>query len=420
MQNKKKSIFPLLWVMLFDHTCLNITFPVLTLLFFDAQSSLFPEDTSHTVRSMWYGLCVAVPHIVNIFITPLLSALSDEFGRKKLLLLGTFGAFLFAITSALGIIGGLLSVLMLGFILKGMFSRTNPIAQAVIGDISERETKVLYMGYLQTSISIGAFIGPIIGGYFANQFFFKQLNFSLPFLIAAIFALISCILTLYLFEETHTEKRQHASWQDFHYTSIKKVFLNPNVWRISVILLLSQISWSIYYQYMPPILKTVLHFDAHTLGIFIGLIALWLALATSFGIKLLQTIFELSEILLFSLYLVLIGTLLSFVFCYLSPTGLWTYSIWFAAIPTAVGDVIAYSCLTALYSDAVHKTEQGKVMAICFIVISLIWALTGILGGMLMSAYTLLPLLIAPIGILFCIGMMHSRFGKRMLDHQQE
>lgn len=397
--------------MLFDHTCLTMTFPILTLLFFDAQSSLFAADTSQTVRSMWYGLCVAVPHIVNIFITPLLSALSDTFGRKKLLVIGTFGAFLFALTSALGIIGGWLSILLLGFILKGLFSRTNPIAQAAIGDMSERSTKVLYMGYLQTSISLGAFIGPILGGYFANQFFFKQLNFSLPFLIAAISGLISMILTLFIFEETH---HHTASLKETSLVSIKKVFSNPIVWRVSVILLLSQISWSIYYQYIPPILKTVLHFDAHQLGIFVGLIALWLALATTFGIKLLQNILNLREILIFSLYLVLIGTLLSFIFCYTKFEGLGSYAIWFAAIPTAVGDVIAYSCITAIYSDAVSKSEQGKVMAICFIVISLIWSITGILGGILMSAYTLSPLLIAPLGILLAIIIIHSRSGKKI------
>lgn len=405
----KQSIFPLLWVMLFDHTCLNMTFPVLTLLFFDAQSHLFAADTPASVRSMWYGLCVAIPHIVNIVMTPLLSALSDEWGRKKILLISTLGAFLFAITSALGILGGLLGIVLLGFILKGAFSRTNPIAQAVIGDISRpHKTKVLYMGYLQTSISIGAFIGPIIGGYVANQFFFQQFNFSLPFFIAALFALISFLLTLFIFTETHTEKRTNTSWKDFHWDSLKKVLSNPNVLRISMILLLSQISWSIYYQYMPPILKTLLHFDAHTLGIFVGLIALWLALATSFGIKLLQIIFDIDEILIFSLYLVFIGTVLSIFFCYFKLSGFWSYGIWLAAIPTAVGDVVAYSCLTALYSDAVEKSAQGKVMAICFIVISLIWAMTGLIGGMLMSIHPLLPLYIAPIGIGLAIGLMHS------------
>lgn len=416
---KQPSIFPLLWVMFFDHTCLNITFPILTLIFFDNQSHLFASDTSYAIRSMWYGVCVAIPHVVNIIITPFLSALSDEYGRRKLLLIGTCGALLFAITAALGIVWGSLSLLFLGRVIQGAFSRTNPIAQAVIGDISTNQTKVLYMGYLQTAISIGAFIGPVIGGYFANQFFFAQLNYSVPFFIAAIFGLISFIITCTIFKETLTEKPTYVTNTSFKLHRMLTVFLEPRVWRISVILLLSQISWSIYYQFMPPVLKTILHFDAHALGLFVGLIALWLALATGFGIKLLQRYLSLNHILILSLYLVLVGTLLSFLFCFLNMKGFGSLLIWLAAIPTAVGDVIAYSCLTALYSNAVKRTEQGSVMGICFIIVAIIWAMTAMIGGVLMSINTLLPSFIAPVGIICAIGFMHTKNWNTLLTNNE-
>jgi DHA1 family tetracycline resistance protein-like MFS transporter len=413
-KSRPQSIFPLLWVMLFDHTSLNITFPVLTLLFFDVQSSLFAPDTSHAVRSMWYGLCVAVPHIINMVMSPILSALSDEFGRKKILLLGTLGAFLFALTSAFGIVWGMLSLLFLGRIIQGAFSRTNPIAQAVIGDISSREIKVRNMGYLQSSISVGAFIGPVIGGYLASPIYFTQLNFSLPYFVAAIFAGISCVLTLVIFDETLLGKRSGAAWNYFNYQTIKNVLTNPHVLRISVILLLSQISWSIYYQFIPPILKTALGFDAKALGVFVGMIAFWLALATTFGIRLLDKRFSLRQILFISLYLVLFGLLLSMVFCFWHVSQKSLLLIWLAAVPTAIGDVIAYSCLITFYSNVVAKEEQGKVMGVCFIIIGLIWSLSGMLGGVLMSRYELLPLLVAPVGIILAIGLLHSQFGRQL------
>ncbi len=415
MKNDNKSIFPLLWVMLFDHTSLNIIFPVLTLLFFDAQSSLFAADTSQAVRSMWYGLCISVPNMVNIIITPILSACSDAFGRKKLIFVGAAGALIFAVTAGFGILWGSLSILFISCVLRGAFSRTNPIAQAVVGDISSREKKVLHMGYLQTSISLGAFLGPILGGYFANQFFFVQLNFSLPFFIAGIFAAISCLLTLTIFKETLVEKRYTSPWKEFHWHSMKKVFGNRSVLRISIILLLSQISWSTYYQFIPPTLKTLLHVDPHQLGIFVGLIAFWLAIATTFGIKFLDQFFSMQTMLLVSLYMVLIGTILTPVFFMLHLTGVLGVLIWVAAIPTAVGDVIAFSCMTALYSDVVDRQEQGKVMGVCFIVIAFIWSLTAMIGGVLMSIHTLLPLIVAPIGIILAIILLHTEFGKKML-----
>lgn len=402
MKSSSRSISPLLLVMLFDHISLNMTFPILTLVFFDIQSHLFSADTSHTVRSMWYGVCVAMPHFINIFTTPILSSLSDEWGRKKILILGTFGALLFSLTAALGIVYGLLGLLLFGFVIKGAFSRTNPIAQAVVGDISEKQQKILRMGYLQTTIATGAFVGPIIGSYFAKTVFFPQLNFALPFFLAALLGGISCWLTFAIFQETLVKKSEGARFSSCNITAIKNVLANKDVLNISCILLFSQISWSLYYQFIPPILKAELHFDAHQLGLFVGLIALWLALSASVGIKILERIFSLHQLLRLSLWLVLIGLLLTLLFCFLKLSqGQWL--IWLAAIPIATGDVIAYTCLTALYSNAVAHHEQGKVMGVCSIIVALMWSFTGLLGGVLMSVNNLLPLAIAPLGIIVAI-----------------
>ncbi|MDX1901585.1 MAG: MFS transporter [Gammaproteobacteria bacterium] len=392
---RNRSLSSLLWVMLFDHTSLNVIFPVLTLLFFDANSRLFAADTSHAVRSLWYGLFISIPNAVNFFATPLLSALSDVYGRKKLLIVGTFGALLYSSLAGFAVLYGSLSLLFLSCILRGIFSRTNPIAQAVIGDISPPDKKVIYMGYLQTAISMGAFLGPLIGGFFAHTVYFKQLNFSLPLFIAACFALISCVLVFILFRETFTKKAFVSPWQMMRWQNIRPVLLDRRVVKISTVLLLSQISWSLYYQFIPPIIKMLLHADAHMIGLFVGLIAFWLAIATAFGIRFLDSWMNPRQMLRFSLWLVFLGTLLTLFSFYQHSLSL----LWIAAIPVAVGDVVAFSCLTTSYSDVVQPEEQGRVMGVCFIVIALVWMLTGLVGSAMMSVHTLLPLIVAPIGI---------------------
>jgi MFS family permease len=162
----------------------------------------------------------------------------------------------------------------------------------------------------------------------------------------------------------------------------------------------------LYYQFIPPVLKTHLGFDAHALGLFVGLIAFWLALATGVGIKIVEYFFSIRQMLFFSLYLVLFGLLLSLFF--ININGL--LFTWIAAIPTAVGDVIAYSCLISLYSDVVDQSEQGKVMGICFIVVAVIWALTALLGGILMSISELVPLIVAPLGVFLSLILLHSKW----------
>ena len=242
--------------------------------------------------------------------------------------------------------------------------------------------------------------------------------FSIPFFLAAILALVNTLLAYYFMRET-LKKNAGGLRSQFNLQALKSVIKQPSVLRISLILLLIQISWSTYYQFIPPILKTLYGFGPHQLGWFLGMIAFWLALATGVGIKLLDGALTVRQLLLLSAYLVLAGLIITlFGCCYTFPHHLW--AIWAGAIPTATGDVIAYSCLAALYSNVVAHEKQGKVMGVNFIVVASAWAGTGFLGGLLMSLSPLLPLFIAPAGIIASIVLIHTDFGKRLASEELE
>lgn len=412
-----KTLRKLFGIILLDQVYLTIAFPLLTLIFFDSNSRLFPSDASHAVRSTWYGLCIALPSLLNIFFAPFLSTLSDEVGRKKILLLDIFGAFIFTLTVGFGIYTGTLWLVFAGFVVKGAFSRVNPIALAIIGDTTSKDSKVLNMSYLQFAISIGAAIGPILGGYFATQYFI-QLNFALPLFIASGLAFINCLIAYFFMPETLQKSETHPK-PISRIENLKRVFAHKEVWRIASILLLIQISWSTYYQFIPPILKSSYQFDSHALGWFIGMIAFWLALTTGVGMRFLHRYLNEYQMLLTAVYLVLGGLILSILSCaHLLPFDNWV--IYFAAFPVAAGDVIAYSCLTAMFSNVVSKDQQGKVMGVVFIIAGLAWSTTGLIGGMLMAVSPLLPLIAAPLSILLCLGLVHAPFGKKLALHLTE
>lgn len=267
------------------------------------------------------------------------------------------------------------------------------------------------MTYLQFAISVGACIGPLLGGYTANRFFFSTFNFSVPFFIAAVLAAINTLFTAYCLRETYpehaTQPTRATTW-----TAIKTVIAHPDVLRISFILLLIQFSWSTYYQFISPILKTLYHFDAQQLGKFVSLIAFWLALATALGIKLLPSFPDPRRILMYSLLLMFTG----FILTLLISMDIVSHHLllWISALPIAAGDVIAYSCLSALYSNIVTQGKQGKVMGVNFIIVSLAWALSGFIGGFLLGISPLLLLSIAPLGVVVASILMFADFGKRI------
>lgn len=398
----------LLGVVALDQTYITITFPLVTLIFFDTQSRLFSHDTTYAARSFWYALCVAFPNFINLFFAPILSALSDQFGRKRILLIEIMNACFFTLSVGLGVYYGVLAFVFVGYLIRGALVKVNPIALAMIGDVTSKEDKVLYMGYLQFAISIGAALGPFIGGYLAARYYFAELNFALPFFIAACLAFMNVFAAAFLLPETYSTTARQAK-STTHNSTWKVLFRKKEIWMISILLLLIQFSWSMYYQFMPPILKTIYGFDSNQLGFFIGMIAFWLAMTTGVIIPLLNKWMSIRNMLFCSVMLVIVGEISSIISCTYGLGGN-QIALWLAAMPVAAGDVLAYSCLSALYSNGVPIHHQGKTMGIIFIISGLTWSTTAILGGYLLSLSPILPLLIAPIGCVLALGLLQAKF----------
>jgi MFS family permease len=394
--HNKKNLSSIFWIIFLDEIGMTIGFPVLTFLCFDKKSSLFAITTSHAIRSYWYGIINSLPFIIALFSVPLLSWLSDHQGRKRILLLGAFGAFSYAAFTAAGILTGTIFLLIIGCIINGLFSRTEPVALAVIGDSSDDNNKMLRMGLLQFCIAAGAFLGPLIGGYFTERFWFHKLNFSMPYLIGAGFGTLTFVFVLLIFKETLST---HRSKRKISFTDTLSLLRNPQVIKISLALLLIQLSWRTYYQFIPPVLKLHFHYSATIIGIFIAVIALWLALAASLGLKFLANFFTQQQIFHASYITVFCGLLLANI-ANLLPTGILSQILsWIAAAPIAIGDVISYSLITTFYSNAVAATDQGKVMGINYIIYGSVWAMTGLIGGYLAAINVNAPIMLAPISI---------------------
>lgn len=404
------SLRVLLCIIFLDQTYLTLSFPLATLIFFDTQSRLFPPETTYAMRSAWFGICVALPNIINLFFAPLLSFISDEIGRKKILLLEVFSACLFTFTVGMGIYLGSLILVLTGFVIKGAFCRANPTALAIIGDTVAPHEKIIYMGYLQFAIALGAFTGPFLGGYLAMRYAFPTLNFALPFFIGALIALANAYFVLTKMPETHALHKKSSNKKRF--LDLKTMLTQPEILRISLLLLLIQASWSTYYQFMPPTLKTLYQFDATSLGQFIAMIAFWLALTTGLAIRYLHRFFSLRGMLLIATALVLTGMLAT---ALISLTQGPAWLIWLLAFPVAAGDVIAYTCLTAMYSNLMPAEHQGKVMGVGFIIVTSTWSTTALVGGFLLRIHPLLPLLIGPLFVLGAFLLVFAPFGKNLL-----
>lgn len=405
----------LLGVITLDQAYTTLSLPIITLIFFADDSRLFTPDTPHATRSIWYGTCIATPYLVNLFFAPVISALSDELGRKKTLLFELSSAFFYTLVAGIGVYTGSLSLVVLSFIIRGAFSRTNTTALSIVGDVCDKNTKLSYMSYLQLAIAFGACIGPLIGGLIGNHFFFTTLNYAFVFFVSACLASANIALSYLYIDETleHPNKESVQSRWHSNLQAAKHVLTHPDILKISIILFTLQISWSSYYQFIAPVLKTAYHFNAHHLGTFMGMVGFWLILGAGPVFKLLKQRLSPHHILNVGAILVIAGYSMTIACYYHVIPG--SLTLWTSAMFIAVGDVITYICITTLYSNVVPSHMQGKVTGVNFLIIGLAWGGMSFIGGLLISYSIILPLIIAPSGAAASLFAINSRNGKNLI-----
>ncbi len=391
-----RNIIALFITMIFGNASERIIFPLFALVFFDLQSHLLTSDVSHATRSYWYGICMAIPSIASFIAAPLLSCLSDRYGRKKLLVLSLSGTMISGLITSAAILSSSIYLFVFGVFIQGLFCRTNPLAQAAVGDIATGKDKLSTMGYLQSMIAFGAFLGPIIGGYCAHLYF-AHINFTAPFILSAILSAIGILACCFFFKETLVTPHKTLSLR----LIFGSVVLFKETLGLAAILACGQFTWSFYYQYAPAALKLTNQFSAGSIGLFVGLMALWVTLGSSLGIRLLRDRFDLFACLKIGLSLQCLGGILIVIAFYAH----YSWLIWLSSVPAAGGDVIAFGVLSTVYSNR-YPHQQGQAMGACYLNAALMWTITGLLGGVLIALYNTLPLIIAPLGVMLALFLL--------------
>lgn len=130
--------------------------------------------------------CYAVCSLIS---TPIIGRLSDQYGRKRLLLIsqaGTFVGFL--------VLGNATALWMvfLGRIIDGCTAGNLSIAQAYISDHTEPKDRAKAFGVIGIAFGIGFMAGPAIGGRLGEY------GLHVPFLVAASMSLLSIVCTAFL------------------------------------------------------------------------------------------------------------------------------------------------------------------------------------------------------------------------------
>ncbi len=227
MEGWKKNLYVIWIALFFTMVGMSMVVPFLPLYIRDLGVSEQVEV------ERWSGLAFAGPFILSFFLTPVWGMLGDKYGKKAMVLRAIIGLSLSQF-----LIGMSQDVyqLILFRMFQGAASGFIPASLALVSSSSPKEKSGYTIGILQTAISSGTIIGPLMGGLIADM-----TSHRLVFYITGSVCLISGLLVL-LFVKDHkvfSEKKQSII------DNLKFSFSNKLISTIIISIAITQMSVSI-------------------------------------------------------------------------------------------------------------------------------------------------------------------------------
>ncbi len=143
--------------------------------------------------------------VMQFMFAPVLGGLSDQYGRRPVLLFSLFG---FGLDYILTGFSPTIEWLFLGRILAGVTGASFSTASAYIADISTPEKRAQNFGLIGAAFGVGFIIGPAIGGMLA------QYGARTPFFVAAGFSFVNFLYGYFILPESLApENRRKFDWK---------------------------------------------------------------------------------------------------------------------------------------------------------------------------------------------------------------
>jgi DHA1 family tetracycline resistance protein-like MFS transporter len=156
---------------------------------------------SQADQAFWYGAVTFAFGLANFFASPVLGALSDQYGRRPVLLLGFCGLALSFLATALATALWMLIAVRL---VSGAMQANMSVSNAYVADITPPEQRARRFGMLGAMFGIGFILGPVMGGLLG------AIDVRLPFFAAGSLALLNLLYGYFVLPESLPPERRRA------------------------------------------------------------------------------------------------------------------------------------------------------------------------------------------------------------------
>lgn len=409
----QRSLFPVFAVLFIDNLGFAMVFATFGELFSSPDYGLVKDGMSLTLRNLMLSCSLAVFPIAQLFGSPILGDIADQFGRKKAFYITIGGAILGYVLSGICITSGSFSLLIISRIITGFFAGNLAICLAAIADLSHSETsrsKNFSIIVIVTGISWIAAM--LLGGFLADRKISQLFVPSLPFYITAFFALLSLFIVAVWFKESHKTQKKFKIDIFEGIKNITQTFYMKKLKPLYLVYLLWILGWAVVFQWFNP--YSIEHYDATDRQITWGMSlfgATWM-LGGYFINDYLAKRYHVRPILLVTILLTVLGV----VAMWMAPNFLlFSLIMSLTSIPAA----ISWPNILNLISMNANENIQGKIMgisqssqAVGFIFATVIGAIFG--GGQANYLYLVAAI---PIAVSLTI-LFFNRLSGEKKSHQ--
>lgn len=215
------------------------------------------------------GIMTALFALVQFIASPLIGALSDRIGRKKVMVWGLFifaiAEFIFAAAQQLWIFNGSRAI-------EGLSAAMLiPTSMALAADLTTVHQRAKVIGWLSAAFSGGLILGPGIGGVLA------KVNYKFPFWIAGVSGLISLVIAVVWLPNNQQEAAMRVSGNNAKDNPQKgslkqiKAILTPALTTLFAMIFVASFGLAGFESIYSLFVNEVHHFDLDTIALVLTL-----------------------------------------------------------------------------------------------------------------------------------------------------
>ncbi len=382
------SLFSIFFTVFLDLLGVGIVAPVIAVVLLRDDGGMLPMATSYQFKTIILGLLMAAYPLAQFVGAPILGAISDRVGRRKVLLFVLAGSGIGYCMFGLGIRWNSLLLLFFSRIIDGFGGGSLAVAVSAIADISTEHEKARNFGFVGTAIGLGFILGPFIGGQLSDPTALSWFTYSTPFWFAAVLCFINVLLVYYWLPETlktfmNTPISVWSGVQNIH-----RALQLRNLRTIFIVVFGLTFGFSFFTQFFQVFLIDKFQFNQKQIGDLFAYIGFWIVITQAILVGRFSKRLSPASILSLSS----LGLAISLPFLVIPESAV--ALLFILPLIAIFQGLIQPSCIT-IVSNLATKESQGEMMGIYQSIQSIGIAIPPIIAGVIVSVHMTMPTLVA-------------------------